>query len=130
LIARENFSENIENLPGALGIESFLNFLNALEDLSEYSAFAGIGSDEVEDEAVFFLAVSVDVAHPLFKSNGVPRDVVVDYQPAKLQVNTFAGSFRCDQYLTRFTELPLGVDAGAGRITITDLHPAMNLRDR
>src|SRR5581483_6781536 len=72
LVARENLSKNIEDLPRALGIESFLDLFNALKELSEDSAFAGVGRNEVEDEAVFFLAVAVDASHALFQANRVP----------------------------------------------------------
>ena len=67
--------------------------------------------DEVEDEAVVLLAVAVDAAHALLQADRVPGDVVVDHEPAELQVDAFAGGLGGDQDLGDFAELALGVDA-------------------
>ena len=91
--------------------------------------FAGVRRDEVEDQAVLLLAVAVDAAHALLQPDGVPGDVVVDHQPAELQVDAFAGGFGGDQDLAVFPELALGVDAGARRVAVADLHAAVDLRD-
>ena len=77
-----------------------------------------------------FLAVAMDAADALFEADGVPGDVEVDHQPAELQVDPFAGGLRGDQNLGRLLELPLGVDARAGRVAVADLHAAVDLRER
>jgi hypothetical protein len=56
---------------------------SAISKLEE-AAFAGVLRHEVEDEAVLLLAVSVDPSDSLLKSDGVPGNVKVDHQPAKL----------------------------------------------
>jgi hypothetical protein len=85
--------------------------------------------DEVEDQAVLFLAVAMDAAHALFQAHRVPGDVVVDHQPAELEVDTLAGGLGGDQHLGGFAELALGENAGAGRVAVADLHAAVDLRD-
>ena len=55
--------------------------------------------DEVEDEAVLLLAVAVDAAHALLQPHRVPGDVVVDHQPAELQVDAFARGLGGHQHL-------------------------------
>jgi len=44
----------------------------------------------------------VNAAHPLLKADRVPRDVVIDHQPAELEVDAFARGFRGDKHLTGF----------------------------
>ena len=56
----------------------------------QHAALARVHRDEVEDEAVVLLAVAVDAAHPLLQPHRVPRDVVVDHEPAELEVDPFA----------------------------------------
>ena len=102
--------------------------LDALEELLEHAALAGVRRHEIEDQAVLFLAVTVDAAHALLQPHRVPRDVVVDHQPAELQVDAFARGFGGDEDLAGLAELALGVDAGAGRVAVADLHAAVNLR--
>ena len=43
------------------------------------------------------LAVPVDTAHPLLEAGRVPREVVVDHEPAELEVDTLSGSVRSDE---------------------------------
>jgi len=69
----------------------------------------------------------VNAAHPLLKADRVPRDVVIDHQPAELEVDTFSSGLCGDEHLAGFAELALGVDSGAGRVAVADLHPAVNL---
>ena len=111
------------------GSRSSSNALEALEELVQHAAFAGVRRDEVEDEAVLLLAVAVDAAHALLEPHRIPRDVVVDHEPAELEVDAFAGGLGGDKHLAVFAELALGVDADAGRVAVADLHAAVNLRD-
>ena len=77
-----------------------------------------------------FLAVTVDAAHPLLEPYGIPGDVDVDEHVAELEVDPLAGRLGRHQDLSLLLELTLGVDAGARRVAVADLHPAVNLRDR
>ena len=63
-----------------------------LEQLLEDPAFTGVRRDEIEDEAVLFLTVSVDAAHALLKTHRVPGNVVIDHQPAELEVDAFTAA--------------------------------------
>ncbi len=117
-------------MPVRLGSRSSSICLDALEELLQHPAFAGVGGDEVEDEAVLLLAVAVDAAHALLQPDGVPGDVVVDHEPAELEVDAFAGGLGGDQHLGASSrKLALGVDARAGRVAVADLHAAVDLRD-
>src|ERR1700687_1320939 len=72
----------------------------------------------------------MDTSHSLLQPDGVPWDVVIDHQPAELQVDAFARCFGRNKNLASIAELSLGTDTGAWRIAIADLHAAMNLRHR
>src|SRR5437764_274500 len=72
----------------------------------------------------------MDTAHALFETDGIPGNVIVDHQPAKLQVDAFAGRFRRDQHLLRFTKVALCENPGSGSIAIADLHTAVDLCER
>ena len=85
------------------------------------------GGDEVEDQAVLLLAVAVDAAHALLQPHRVPGDVVVDHQPAELEVDALARRLGGDQHLAVLLELPLGIDARAGRVAVADLHAAVDV---
>ena len=130
LVGGEDVAQDVEDLARVVRIEVFLDLLEPLEELLEHAAFAGVGGDEVEDEAVLLLAVAVDAAHALLQADGVPGDVVVDHEPAELEVDAFARRLGGHQDLGLLAELPLGVDAGAGRVAVADLHAAVDLRDR
>src|SRR5579871_11805 len=122
LISWEDLSEHVEHLASALGIEVILDFGDAFKQLLQYSAFAGVGGDEIENEAITILAVPVDAAHALLKPNRIPRDVVIDHQPAELQVDAFAGGLGGYEHLAQFAEFAFGVDASSRRITVADFH--------
>ena len=104
--------------------------LDALEQLLEDAALAGRRRDEVEDQAVLLLAVAVDAAHALFQPHRVPGDVVVDHQPAELEVDALARRLGGHQHLAILAELALGVDARARRVAVADLHAAVDRRSR
>jgi len=52
------------------------------------------------------------------------------HEPAKLEVDSLAGSFRRNQDLAGLSELALRVDPGTGGVTVSDLHTPMNLGNR
>ena len=113
MVGREYVAQHVEDLSRALRIEVVFDPLDPLEELVQHPALARVRGDEVEDEAVLLLAVPVDAAHPLLQPHRVPRDIVVDHEPAELKVDAFSGGLRGDQNLTVFTELALGMDSRA-----------------
>jgi hypothetical protein len=72
----------------------------------------------------------VDAAHALLEAHRVPRDVVVDHQPAELEVDAFTRGLGGDEHLCVLAELALGVDARVRRVAVADGHAAMDLRAR
>ena len=50
------------------------NLLYALEKLLKHSAFAGVGRDEIEDQAILLLAVPMNTAHALFEPHGIVHE--------------------------------------------------------
>ena len=68
----------------------------------------------------------MDATHPLFESIGVPRNIGVNHVPAELEVDAFTSRFSCNENLGVLAELLLGIDSGAGCISVTNLHPAVN----
>ncbi len=79
-------------------------------------------------KTVLLLQVPVDAPHALFQTHRVPGNVVVDHEPAELEVDAFARCFCCHHDLAAFTKLALRVDSAAGRVAVADLHAAVNLR--
>ena len=129
LVRGEDVAQDVENLARVVRVEIFFDRLEPLEELLQHAAFAGVGGDEVANEAVFLLAVAVDAAHPLFEPDGVPGDVVVDHEPAELEVDAFARRLGGHQDLGLVAELLFRIDAGAGCVAVADLHAAVDLRD-
>ena len=127
LVRGKHRADDVEHLVGA---QFAADLLEPFEQLLQDAALAGVLGDEVEDQAVLFLAVTVDAADALFQADGIPGDVEVDHHPAELQVDAFAGGLGRDEYLGRFLELALGIDARARRVAIADLHAAVDLRER
>ena len=79
LVGREYLSEDIEHLARALGVEIVFDLLDALEQFFQDPALTGVCGDEIEDEAIEFLAIAVNPAHALLKADRIPRDVVIDH---------------------------------------------------
>ena len=73
-------------------IKGIPDLLKLLKQPLQHATLDGVGRHEVEDEAVFALAVAVDAPHALLQAHGIPGDVVVDHEPAELQVDALAGS--------------------------------------
>ena len=95
----ENLADHVEDL---VGPQFVADLPQSLQELLEHTALAGVAGDEIEDDAVVFLAVPVDAPDPLFETYGVPRDVVVDHLGAELKVDPFAGGFGGDEHLGGF----------------------------
>ena len=128
-LAGKTSPRTLNTLPVRWGSRSSSIWLDALEQLLQHAALARVRADEVEDQAVLLLAVAVDAPHALLQAHRVPGDVVVDHEPAELEVDALAGRLGRDQHLAVLAELALGVDARAGRVAVADLHAAVNLRD-
>jgi len=105
------------------------NSMCSLKEPLQDTAFTGVRRDEVQNQAVFLLAVPMDATHALFQAVGVPGDVVVNHVPAELQIDALTSRLGGHQHLAVFPELALRVDAGARGVPIADLHAAMNLGD-
>jgi len=72
---RQDFADDVEDRVVVKRITYLLEFL---KQPLKHTALDGVRGDEVEDQAVFPLAVSVDAAHALFEAVRVPGDVVVE----------------------------------------------------
>src|SRR5271165_4914051 len=59
----------------------------------------------------------------------IPRNVVVDHEPAELKVDPFTGCLSRRHDLAAFTELALRIDAATGSVAVADLHATVNLRN-
>ena len=79
--------------------QGVFNLLDPLEQFFKDPTFTGVRGDEVEDKAIRFLTVPMNAAHTLFKADRVPRDVVIDHQPAELEVDPLTSSFCGDEHL-------------------------------
>ena len=91
------------------------------EQFVQHATFARVNRDEVKDETVLLLTVTVDSAHALLQPNGIPRDVIIDHQPAELEIDTFTSGFGGDEHLGRLAKLALGENARAGRVAVANL---------
>ena len=111
LVRGEHVAQNIEHLACFLGIEVFFRGLHALKYLLHDPAFPRIGRNEIQDQTVLLLAVTVDAAHALFKPDKIPGNIVIDHQPAELKVDAFAGGFGGDKHLGGFAKFAFGKDA-------------------
>ena len=126
-VAGEDLADHVEDLVRA---QLLADLAEPFQELGEHPPFVGVHRHEVEDEAVVLLAVAVDAAHPLLQPHRVPGDVHVHEHVAELEVDPLAGRLGRHQDLGLLLELALGVDAGARRVAVADLHPAVDLGDR
>ena len=111
--------------------ECIPNLLQLFEEPLEDVTFDGVRRDEVEDEAVLRLEVTMDSSHPLLQPIRVPRDVVIEQDVAALEVDAFTCRLGRDENLSRaLAELLFGVEPRSGVVTGTDVHPAVNRADR
>src|SRR6266705_6712261 len=129
LVGWKDIAEHVEYLAGSLWIKIVFDAFQALEQLVQNATLSRVGRDEVEDEAILFLTVAMDAAHALFEPDRVPRDVVVDHEPAELKIDAFTRGLSGNKYLALFLELALSVDARARGVSVSDLHLAVNLRN-
>ena len=126
-VRREDLANDVEDVIGA---ELVADRVEAFLERREDAPLAGVGGDEVEDQAVVLLAVAVDSANPLLEADGAPGDVVIDHQPAELEVDPLASGLGGDKHLDALAKLPFCVDASAGGVAVADLHAAMDLGER
>ena len=93
----------------------------------QHASFARVSGNEIENQAVLLLAVTVDAAHALFQPHWIPGNVVVNHEPAELQVYAFPGGFRSHEHLGGLAEFALGPDSGVRRVAVTNFHGAVDL---
>ena len=111
-------------------VQSVTDFLQFVMQPRKDSAFDGVGGHEVEDQTILVLPVAVDASHPLLEAVGVPGDVVIEEDVARLEVDPLPRSLGGDQDLDlAVTELLLGVEAGARLVARAPLHTAMDAAD-
>ena len=110
VVERKHFADDIEDAVGQNRAHLLQLFQQALKDAAfdDGLAFLGLRRDEIEGVTVALLPDAMDAAKPLLQARGVPRQVVVDHQPAELKVDAFAGRFGGDADLLRGAELLLG----------------------
>jgi hypothetical protein len=93
------------------------------------AAFARAGCHQVQDHhRVVLLTVAVDAPHALLQASGIPGNVVIDHDPAHLQVDAFTGCIGSDQvfcaaFIQRFAER---IDRS---FTLAVIHTAVDLDD-
>src|ERR1044071_5658578 len=104
---RENLPDHVKD---RVVIERIANLLQFLEQALQNTPLDRVGRDEIEDQAVFALAVAMDTAHPLLQAIGIPRDVIVEKDVAGLEVDPLPRRLGGDKHLNRtFAELLLGM---------------------
>ena len=107
----------------------FANLLQFIEKGFENTALSGSRCNEIQnDHRIMLLAVPMNTPHALFQAGRVPRNIVVDHDPAKLEVNTFC--CRVSTYhepRSAFAaRLPKTLDL---LLTLGMMHPAMDHGD-
>src|SRR5262249_11364256 len=120
----EHLPDDIEH---SIIVKGVTDLLELFEEALQHTAFNGVGSHKIENQAILPLPVTIDAAHALFETVRVPRDLVVAEDVATLQVNPLAGGLSGDQDLdgTVF-ELLLGMQTRARLIARARLHAAVN----
>jgi len=89
--------------------------------------FDGVRRDEIEDQAIFCLKVTMNSSHPLLQPIGIPRDVIVEQDVTALEVDAFPGSFGGDKNLNRpFPELLFSVQPRTRLVPRADVHATVN----
>ncbi len=125
VIKRKYLADYIKHPVGENGAHLLKLLQKPLKDaaFNDALAFFGFGGDEVESVALSHLTYAMDSPQPLFQPGRVPRQVVVDHQVAKLEVNSLACSFSCHADLARDAEIFLGLFA------LVRVHAAVDFTD-
>ena len=126
VVDRQHLADDVEDAVGQHGPHLFELFQQAFEDaaLDDGLALLGVAGDEVEGVNVPLLADAVDAAEALLQAGRVPGQVVIDHQPAELQVDAFAGC------LGRHADLLLGAELLLGALPLVRVHAAVDLAGR
>ena len=119
-LALEQAADHIEHLVGG---ELFPNRLELVQKHPQNPPLAGAARNEIEDPDFGPLAVAVNPAHPLLQPRRVPGDVVVDHQPAELQVDALAGRIGGD-HVARTVRPPEGLHL---TVPLPPVHAAVDL---
>ena len=124
---RQDLADDVEH---RVIIQRVTNLLELLQQALKHAAFNRIGRDEIEDETIEKLAVTMDAAHALFQPIGIPRDIVVKKDMAALEVDALAGGFCRNENLNRSVlELLLGIEPAVRLFPRAGLHAAVNETD-
>ena len=92
-VVERDLAENVEDLAA----QCLFFLLQFFKKPLEHRAFACFGSHEVPEPASFRLADTVDTAKTLFKTVGVPRQVVIHHEVGALEIEAFACGVRGDE---------------------------------
>jgi len=123
-VCREYFTHHIKYL---ITPQFVTHLPEAAIKLLHHPAFTSVYGNEIQNEAILLLPITVNSAHTLFKPNRIPWYVIVYHEPAELKVDAFPGSFSGNKHLGSFTEFTLGINAGALHISVSYLHAAVEL---
>ena len=95
-------------------VKSVADFLELDQKALKHSTFNSIGGNEVEDQAIVSLSVTMDTAHALFEPVRIPRDVIIEEYVAALQIDPLSSRLGCHQHLDgACAKLLLGVETAA-----------------
>ncbi len=98
LTQRDAIEELPDHVKDFIGAKFLANALHFLQQGLHNAALARLPSHKVEDmHGIVFLPVAVDAPHALFQSGRIPGDIVVDHQPADLEIDALTSRVGCHQ---------------------------------
>jgi len=98
----------------------FADDVQLFQQFFQYISFSGVLGHHVENQDILFLSIAMNPPHSLFKPVGIPRNIPVDQQPAKLEVNPFACRIGGNQYLCTLCKLNLDSSSFIYRFSAMD----------
>src|SRR5262249_54859372 len=125
-VDRQHFTDDIEYAVSQDRTHLFKLFKKSLENAAfdNRLAFLRGTGHEVEGMNIPLLTDAVNASEPLFESGGVPGEVVVNHQPAKLQVYAFASGF------CRYADLLFSAELFLGALPFMRIHTAVDVARR
>src|SRR5206468_3422423 len=122
VVDRQHLADHVEHAVGQHGTHLVEFFEEAFEYAAFHNwlAFLRCAGHKIEGVNVPSLANTVDTAKTLLQSRRVPGKVVVDHQPAELQVDAFA------RRLGGNTDLLLSAELFLGAFSLVRIHPAVD----
>src|SRR5438552_905561 len=123
----QDLTDDVEHGVIVKRVADLLEFLKeSLKDLP----LDRVRRDEVEDQAIAPLPISMDPTHPLFQPVRIPGNVVIEEDVANLKVDPFARSLGCHEDLDlALAKLLFGMQPGARLFAASWLHAAVDEAD-